>query len=459
MCRLRRRELKEEERRALMGGVPVLKGILVLFILLSKVVLAAVEDSNYRQSNVSESLRRAVEIDPYSRLTLNVQDADIHAILQILAAKTGRNILVAPGIEQRLTLHLKSLPLEHILEAILLYADLEKTERNGVIFISPRKDARRLRGESLETAVIQLNYAEAGKIAEILFDGNAGTGLLLSEKGNIRADERTNKILVQDRRENIQRITEMIQQLDHPVRQVEISGYIVAAFDDFARDLGVSWGLNYSRGEHSLGGTIDGGFGQDGGSQELGKLTSLGVKNPHFSMAYMVLGRDLNIGLELSAMQSEGRGEILSNPVILTTDRQKAYIKQGSEVAYSRTSNDGTNTEFKEVVMELNVVPKITPDNRIILDLLMTKDEISGYAPSGEPIIGKRALSTQALIKDGETLVLGGIYEHEVINITEEVPFLGRLPFVGNLFKRKQNRNKKAELLIFVTPRIIDTLH
>ncbi len=427
-------------------------------------ILPFVKAAQVAEGEDFKAFQNSVEIDPYSRITLNVQDADLHTIFQLLATQSGRNIIVSPEVNQRLTLHLKEMPLPQILDAILLYSNLHKVERDGVIYILDEEERGRILGERVETAVLQLNYAEAEKIVEMLLDSGERRGLLLSEEGDIRADSRTNKLIIQDHRANIFKIEEMVKKLDQPVRQVEIAGFIVAAFDDFARDLGVNWGLNYHRGKHHLGGTLGGGAGGNSSlgfdfSGGLGKLTSLGAQNPNFSMAYMVLGRELNIGLELSAMQSEGRGEVLSNPVILTTDRQEAYIKQGAEVAYSRSSNEGTNTEFKEVVMELNVVPKITPDNRIVLDLFITKDEISGYAPNGEPIIGKRALSTQALIQDGETLVLGGIYEHEAATITEEVPFLGRLPLLGNLFKREQNRHKKAELLIFVTPRIIDTLH
>ena len=392
-------------------------------------------------------------------ISFSFQNMSLSYITHLLAKGSGKNIIIHPSAEQLITLHLNQMTFDEILDTILLYTGLQKIIRNDVIFIADDKAINRVSKGPLVTEVITLNYAEAANLISMLeshqFDGGAERHYTHS----IGIDERLNQIIITDQRQEVAKIRQLIQKLDQPAKQVEISAYIVAAFDDFAKELGVNWGMSYARGSQNIGGNIlqeQAGTGNFGGA--LGNLTSLGVAVPNFSMAYMVLGNGLNLGLEISAMQSEGRGEMISNPTILTTSRKAAYIKQGTEVSYSTSSNDGTNTEFKEVVMELNVVPQITPNHKIMIDIFISKDEVAGYSPKGEPIIAKKELKTQAIVGHGETIVLGGIYEYENVSGTSEVPFLSQLPFIGTLFKKETNSKRKAELLIFISPRIVDTL-
>ncbi len=393
------------------------------------------------------------------KISLSFQDISLTYLMNLLAIESGRNIMVDPSAEQILSLSLKEMTFDEILDVVLLYTNLYKVEQHEVIFITREKGFQRLNKGALVTEVVKLDYAEADDLLDMLekhaFDG----GTERNYQRSIGVDARLNQLIITDQKAEISKIKAVVRQLDKPAEQVEIAAYIVAAFDDFAKELGVNWGLSYQSGSQNIGGNIadeQGGTGNFGGN--LGALTSLGVSLPNFSMAYMVLGSGLNLGLELSAMQSGGRGEIISNPIVLTTSRKSAYIKQGSEIAYSTSSNEGTNTQFKEAVMELNVTPQITPDRKIMIDVFISKDEISGYTQKGEPVISKKELRTQAIVTHGETIVLGGIYEYENIEGTQEVPFLSQLPFIGRLFKKEIEQRKKAELLIFISPRIVDTL-
>ncbi|UNM96710.1 type IV pilus secretin PilQ [Ignatzschineria rhizosphaerae] len=397
-----------------------------------------------------------IKADTFS---LSFQDVSLTYLMMLLAKESGRNIVVHPSAEQKLTLNLNEMTFDEMLEVILLYTNLHQVKRHGVIFLTNEREFHRLEKGELVTKVVTLDYAEAQELLDMLnshaFDG----GIERSYQASIGVDKRLNQLIITDQALEVRKIKAIIKQLDKPAKQVEIAAYIVAAFDDFAKELGANWGLNYQRGSQSIGGNISSeqqGTGNFGGN--LGALTSLGVSLPTFSMAYMVLGNGLNLGLELSAMQSGGQGEIISNPIVLTTSRRAAYIKQGSEIAYSTSSNEGTNTQFKEAVMELNVTPQITPDHKIMIDIFISKDEVSGYTNKGEPVISKKELSTQAIVRHGETIVLGGIYEYETLEGSQEVPFLSKLPFLGRLFKKETEQHKKAELLIFISPRIVDTL-
>lgn len=392
-------------------------------------------------------------------ISFSFYNVSLSYIMRLLAKESGRNIIVHPSAEQVISLHLESLTFDEVLSVILLYGNLYQVVEHDVIVLMDEKSHHRISKGALVTEVIALDYAEGADLLSMLeshaFDG----GVTRNYRHSIGVDTRLNQLIVTDQATEVAKIKQVVKALDQPARQVEISAYIVAAFDDFSKELGVNWGLGYQRGSQTLGGNIaqnQTGTGNFNGS--VGALTSLGVSNPFFSMAYMVLGSGLNLGLEISAMQAGGRGEIISNPTVLTTSRRAAYIKQGSEVAYSTSSNEGTNTEFKEVVMELNVTPQITPSNKIMIDIFILKDEIAGYNSNGEPVIGKKELQTQAIVGHGETIVLGGIYEYENIEGTQSVPFLSSLPLLGRLFKKETNHRRKAELLIFISPRIVDTL-
>lgn len=419
----------------------------------------AIESTNLPQTTFPEKRLTESSLETLETMSFSFHEVSLSYLMNILAAESGQNIMVHPSAEQRLSLHLIDVTFEEALEIILLYTHLYKIERHGVIFLVNEKEFYQRERGPIVTEVMALQYAEAEELLKMLeqhlFDG----GIERFYQSSIGVDRRLNQLIITDQQSEVGKIKAIIEQLDQPAKQVEVSAYIVAAFDDFAKELGVNWGLSYQHATQQLTGNISqsqAGSGNFGGN--LGALTSLGVTIPHFSMAYMVLGSGLNLGLELSAMQSAGRGEIISNPIILTTSRQSAYIKQGSEVAYSTSSNEGTNTQFKEAVMELNVTPQITPNNKIMIDIFISKDEVSGYTQKGEPIISKKELNTQAIVGHGETIVLGGIYEYETSDGLQQVPFLSQLPFIGRLFQKESEQRKKAELLIFISPRIVDTL-
>ncbi len=445
--------------------------LLLLFCLLILIVPAMGDQSaglllngnasNHSQEVTNRDLKNPVGLKSGSRdtMSLSFHEVSLTYLMNLLAAESGRNIVVPPAVEQKITLNLVEMTFDEILEVILLYTNLRKIEKHNVIFLTNEKEFQRLDKGRLMTEVIKLNYAEAEDLLTMLNQHEFDGGVERSYRRSMGADARLNQLIITDQQAEVIKMRQIVKQLDQPAKQVEISAYIVAAFDDFAKELGVNWGLSYESGSQNIGGNLDGKQGGTGNfAGNLGALTSLGVAIPNFSMAYMVLGSGLNLGLELSAMQSGGRGEIISNPIVLTTSRKAAYIKQGSEIAYSTSSNEGTNTQFKEAVMELNVTPQITPDDKIMIDIFISKDEIAGYTDKGEPVISKKELNTQAIVTNGETIVLGGIYEYENIEGSQEVPFLSQLPFIGRLFKKETQQRKKAELLIFISPRIVDTL-
>ncbi|MHC5225829.1 type IV pilus secretin PilQ [Ignatzschineria sp. LJL83] len=415
----------------------------------SSVVSYEIDDS-LRQSLISSSSN--------GKMSFAFHDVSLTYLMKLLAFESGQNIMVHPSVEQKLTLTLSDKSFEEVLDLVLLYTGLHKMIHHDVIFITNEKEFHRMDKGDLVTEVVALDYAEAEELLSMLEKHRFDGGIERTYQSSIGADQRLNQLVITDQRAEVMKLKQVIRQLDQPAKQVEISAYIVAAFDDFAKELGVNWGLSYQSGSQNVGGNISSDQAGAGNLGSLGSLTSLGVLRPNFSMAYMILGKGLNLGLELSAMQSGGRGEIISNPTVLTTSRKSAYIKQGSEVAYSTSSNDGTNTQFKEAVMELNVTPQITPDNKIMMDIFISKDEIAGYTANGEPMIAKKELSTQAIVSHGETIILGGIYEYENIEGSQEVPFLSQLPFIGALFKKETTQRRKAELLIFIRPQIVDTL-
>ena len=392
------------------------------------------------------------------KMSFAFHDVSLTYLMKLLATENDRNIMVHPSVEQKLTLSLSEKSFDEILELILLYTGLHKMFYHDVIFITNEKEFHRINKGALVTEVVALDYAEAEELLEMLEKHRFDGGMERSYHNSIGADPRLNQLVITGQESEVAKLKTIIRKLDQPAKQVEISAYIVAAFDDFAKELGVNWGLSYQGGSQNVGGNISSDQSGTGNLGGLGSLTSLGVSRPNFSMAYMILGKGLNLGLELSAMQSGGRGEIISNPTVLTTSRKAAYIKQGSEVAYSTSSNEGTHTQFKEAVMELNVTPQITPDHKIMMDIFISKDEIAGYMENGEPMIAKKELSTQAIVSHGETIILGGIYEYENIESSQEVPFLSQLPFIGALFKKETTQRRKAELLIFIRPQIVDTL-
>jgi len=428
------------------------------------------------------------------RLTLNFQDIDVRPLLQLLADTSGQNIVVSDSVKGRVTLRLQNVPWDQALDIVLKTKGLDMRRKDNVILVAPQaelaaqekaeleamKDIQEL--APLRTEFLTVNYAKASEIARLV--KSTGGGSLLSERGNVTVDERTNTLLVQDTAENLTAVRSMVATLDIPVRQVLIESRIVIVADDFSRDLGVRAGFTRvsddikdlmavsgsSQATDSIMGSALDNLAASGqpfpvevpfGPAFDRYNVNMPVSNPAGRIALSILDfDDFLIDLELSAAQNEGRGEIKSTPRVITANQREAIIEQGVEIPYQESASSGaTTTQFKKAVLSLKVTPQITPDDRVILDLTVTKDSVGQLVPSATggfvPSIDTRNIQTQVLVKDGQTVVLGGIMETERRESEKKVPGLGDVPIVGNLFKSKQRVNNRDELLIFVTPKIL----
>jgi len=336
---------------------------------------------------------------------------------------------------------------------------LVKQQSGNVVYIMPTSEARTL-DPDLITEIIQINNAKAPDIAEVLSSSkssgddnrrNQSTGI--SQHGMLTVDPNQNLLIVRDTPEQMKIIRELITRLDKPLRQVVIKAQIVVTTEEFNRNLGAKWGVK-SGNKAGLGGAGTGwsGSGSDiwGGGTLAGTGSSIGLS---------ILRKSFNADLEINAMQSNNLGEKLASPTLMTTDRQEAYINQGKQIPYTvGSANEGYTTEFVEALMELKVTPSITPDDNIIMDIQIKKDDpspIQLVENAEAPPIDKKEIKTQAIVRDGETVVLGGIYTVDKEESLSKVPFLGDLPFVGALFRNKNNSNVKAEMVIFLTPHIV----
>ncbi len=416
------------------------------------------------------------------RLSLDFQDIEVRAALKIIADFTNQNIVASDSVTGNITLHLKNVPWDEALDIILTTKGLDMRRRGNVILVAPAEEIAAREKFDMETQkkqqelapllseTIQVNYAKAADIAALFKKPE-------NSRGSISIDERTNRILVTDTYENIQKMRAQVAELDIPVRQVMIESRIVIANNDFSRNLGARFGITAAakNGGNGIIGSTGSSAGTDtmvnsaldnlqgGGGPLPVNMPSLGdrynvnlpVTNPAGKFALALLGKDYLLDLELSALQMEGRGEVLSNPRVITSNRSEALIEQGVEIPYQQaTSSGATSVSFKKAVLSLKVVPQITPDDRIIMDLNVTKDSV-GQVFNGVPSINSREVKTQVLVRDGDTVVLGGIYEQTRSKEVDSVPLLGDLPIVGALFRQTRKVDDKAELLIFITPKII----
>jgi type IV pilus assembly protein PilQ len=438
----------------------------------------------FRPLTAAEQEKQQLQKRVYAgeRLSLNFQDIEVRSVLQLLADFTGKNMVVSDTVSGRITLRLKNVPWDQALDIILKTKGLSMRENDSVILVAPTEEIaarEKLELEStrqvedltpLRSDLIRMNFAKAGDIASLL---KATENKLLSARGNVTVDERTNTLLVQDIPSKLEEVRELVQRLDIPMKQVMIESRVVIANNDFTRDLGVRFGLtkrgSAGDGSYVVGGTLpDSGFntGQvdndvdpgnllDGLLVNLPKVTGAG-RGGSLGLLIGTVGSYL-VGLELTAMQQEGKGELISMPKVITADQSKAVIKQGIEVPYqSATSSGATSVSFKEAVLKLEVTPQITPDDRIVMDLTITKDRPDFTRQVlGTPPLEKREIQTNVLVSNGETVVLGGILEDEKSLNQEKIPVLGDVPFLGFLFKQELNKNLSNELLFFITPRIL----
>ena len=423
------------------------------------------------------------------KLSLNFQDIEVRAVLQLIADFTSLNMVTSDSVRGSLTLRLKNVPWDQALDIILKTKGLAMRKAGNVILVAPSQEIaaqERLELEAqkqveelapLKTDIIQINYAKAAEIAELL----KSKGGLLSERGEVSTDQRTNVLLISDTVDRLEAVRNLITSLDIPIRQVLIESRIVIASDDFAKNLGVRFGVTdvSEQGDNLLmtSGTanatdvmaasamsnradtgssfpIDVPTGTAGINQRMNVNFPITATNAG-RIAFSLLGANTLLDLELSALQQEGRGEVVSNPRVITANRQEAVIEQGTEIPYQQASSSGaTNISFKKAVLSLRATPQITPDDRIILDLKVTKDSV-GQIFAGVPSIDTKQVETQVLMNNGETVVLGGVYETTNKEQRDGIPFLGDLPFVGVLFRTTLEQNTKKELLIFVTPKIV----
>lgn len=432
------------------------------------------------------------------RLTLKFQDIEIRPLLQLLADFTGNNIVVSDSVQGRMSLRLENVPWDQAMDLILTTKGLSQRKSGNVIFVAPTEEiAAREKAEMearkqteelapLMSEFIQVNYAKASDIAKLLRPTTGAAGAartvgttgqqvgFLSPRGTMSVDDRTNTLLVNDTPDSLDKIRDLVKKLDTPIKQVLIESRIVIATDNFAKELGVRWGVNgFANGDGDpvfFGGSAEGtdtmvGSALDGTggitAPALGDRFNVNVPTtatPFGGLALAVLGSNVLVDLELSALQAEGKGEIVSSPRVLTANGQKATIKQGKEIPYlESTSSGATNIEFKEAVLATDVTPQITPNNDVIMEIKVQKDEPDWTRSiNGVPPIDKREINTRVQVKNGETVVLGGIYEITSTDQLDKVPFLGDIPMLGNLFKRNGERNTKFELIIFVTPRIVE---
>lgn len=426
-------------------------------------------------------------------VTFNFQDVPVRTVLQLIAEESNLNVVAADTVQGNVTLRLVNVPWDQALDLVLQAKGLDKRQSGNVVWIAPQSEIAKYEQDKAEARVklensaemiteyIPINYGNSEDIAKLLTDdakngkggGNSGESQrgFLSPRGSISFDRRTNTLLVIDIPPRVAAIRDLVNKLDKPVDQVVIEARIVIANESFARELGAKFGIRGTQQNVSFGGklgtpTPDVVTGGTTGQPAAG-VGGLNVSLPSTlagagSLALSILNAGYALDLELSALQNEGRGEIISNPRIVTSNQKEALIKQGDQIGYiTVTAGNNANVpqvQFKDVVLQLKVTPTITNDGRIFLNMDLLKDDLSGYIKTGVgdvPQIATREVTTAVLVEDGQTVVVGGVYEFKDQNSMSKVPFLGDIPILGNLFKNRNHTKSKAELLVFVTPKVI----
>lgn len=433
--------------------------------------------------------QRKKDVFTGEKLSLNFQNIETRSVLQLIADFTGLNLVVSDNVSGNLTLRLKNVPWDQALDIILKSKGLGMRKTGNVLLVAPSEEIasrEKLELEAqkqvqdlapLHAEFIQINYARANDLATLL---KAPENSLLSQRGAVTVDPRTNNLLVQDTSDKLAEIRAIVKRLDIPVRQVLIESRIVIANDDFSKELGVRFGAtgvkkNGNDGVYAVTGSASGtdgivndaidNIGSTGQPFPVGVpslsnrlITNFPAASSAGKIAFAILGSNYLLDLELAALQTEGRGQIVSNPRVITSDKSMARIEQGVEIPYQEASSSGaTSISFKKAVLSLEVTPHITPDDRISMDLSVTKDDV-GQIYFGVPSIDTREIQTQVLVDNGQTVVLGGIFEESSNYGKSIIPFLGEIPILGRLFRNDKNTLDRNELLIFVTPKMINQL-
>ncbi len=423
------------------------------------------------------------------RISLNFQDIEVRAVLQLIADFTELNLVASDTVDGRITLRLQNVPWDQALELVLKTKGLDKRQVGNVLMVAPAAEiAERERQEieankqiaelaPLQSEFVRIRYANAGQIVNLFNAGSEDGGSLLSSRGTVVVEPRTNSLIITDTAAKLADIRELIDRVDIPVRQVMIESRIVIASSDLTHNLGIEWGGGYLTSDDDSIVSISGDAANvvglnnsviNGGVPSVtypgALLVDLGVaSNSGFAIGFT--SEDLFLTAELSALEAAGQGEVVSQPKVITGDKQRANIKSGQEIPYQEAAASGaTSVSFKEAVLELEVTPNITPDDRILLELQVKQDSVGDLVPSGSlggfiPSIDTTELNTQVLVGNGETVVLGGVFKTEDIETVNKVPFFGDIPYIGAFFRSESQSKTKTETLIFITPRILaDTL-
>lgn len=438
------------------------------------------------------------------KISLDFQDIEVRRVLQLLADFTGINMVASDSVQGNITLRLKDVPWDQALDIVLKTKNLDKRRNGNVIWIAPVTElikaeeddakaiAQSIKLAPLQTEYVQLNYAKAIDIEKLIVQGknsnNSGSssngssvdalgdsvGSLLSPRGTVSVDPRTNTLIINDTSQKIDQIRKMIDLLDVSVKQVMVEARIVRATTDFTKEMGVKWGVlsqGITRNNDLLVGGSETTLWDLRDPDDEGKYTinrpdnlnvDLGVTSAGASkIAFGLISlSDFMLDLELSALQADGYGEVISTPKVMTADKQKAKVASGQQVPYQSVETAGgtatATTSFKDVLLSLDVTPSITPDGKVQMQLNISSDTVGAPAPNGELTINKNEINTNVLVDNGETVVLGGIFEQQTQNSQTKVPFLGDIPYLGRLFRKDVKSDNKRELLIFVTPRIVN---
>lgn len=406
-------------------------------------------------------------------ISMNFQDIPVRTVLQLIADFNNFNLVTTDSVQGNITLRLDGVPWEQALDTILQVRGLDKRLEGNILLVAPAAELASQEQQQLQnrqaqevlaplvTEFLQVNYAKATEVVALLTNESTR---LLTERGAIAVDDRTNMLVIKDTRESIDNIRRMLALLDIPIKQVVIEARMVTIDDGFEEAFGVRWGYSNTtstsgnRNQQSVSGTLEGLRGTVDNSLNVNLPVAGAAGNIAFQIAKLGGGRILD--LELSALERENRAEIIASPRVTTSNQKPALIEQGTQIPYSSSSdNTGTEVEFQDAVLSLRVTPQITPDNRVVLDLTVTQDTVGERIPQatgGEAVaINTQSITTQVLVNDGETLVLGGIFQQSITRNVTKVPVLGDIPVVGNLFKTTSEDNSKRELIIFVTPRIV----
>ena len=404
-----------------------------------------------------------------NRLSLNFQDIEVRAVLQQIADVAGLNLVAGDDVQGSITLRLKDVPWDQALDLVLQAKGLDRRVTANVLLVAPAEElaarellaleSRKLMTEltPLRRELLQVNYAKASELAK-LFQSVTGLEGATDERGSVTVDDRTNNIIAYQTGERLEELRRIVSQLDVPVRQVMIEARIVEANVDYDKSVGVRWGgLLRSKGNWS-GGGVDKKPSGEGESPDSSPFVDLGVVSPSSGLGIAFITDNVLLDLELTAMEKGGNGEVISQPKVVTSNKETARILKGTEIPYQEATSEGaTSVSFKEASLSLEVTPQITPDDQVIMEVRVTKDEPDYLNKLNDvPPIKKNEVTAKVLVRDGETIVLGGVFSKNQSKVVDKVPFLGDVPYLGRLFRRDVVAQRKSELLVFLTPRIMN---